>query len=183
MKRAIIITLIVGMLGWVIYDFVLGSNAGDSVIQEEEEEEVDVEVGLEKGMRAPDFELETLDGDTVKLSDFRGEKVLLNFWATWCPPCRAEMPDMQQFHEDKDVVILAVDLMTSESDPENVPKFVEEFGVTFRVLLDETEDVAALYEIQPIPTSYLIDTQGIVHNMAIGALNYDLMVQEFEKMN
>lgn len=185
LKRAIIITIIVGMFGWVIYDFVIQSD--DSSVPEATEQDPkvdeDVEVGLEKGMQAPDFELETLDGETVSLSDFKGEKVLLNFWATWCPPCRAEMPDMQKFHENKDVVILAVDLTMSETDPENVPKFVEEFGVTFRVLMDDQEDVATLYEIQPIPTSYLIDSNGIIHNMAIGALNYDMMVQEFEKMN
>lgn len=106
----------------------------------------------------------TLDGETVKLSDFRGKQIMLNFWATWCPPCRAEMPDTQKFHE------------------KNVPEFVEEFGVTFRVLMDEKTEVANLYQIQPIPTSYMIDSDGIIQNMAFGALDYELMVQEFEKM-
>lgn len=182
MKRAVIILVIVGMFGWVIYDLVI--EPGNSSVSEEGPAEVDesIPVGLEKGNRAPDFELKTLDGETVKLSDFIGEQVFLNFWATWCPPCRAEMPDMQKFHEDKDVVILAVDLAETESSDKNVPEFIEEYGITFNVLIDEETEVANLYGIQPLPTSYLIDSTGVIHNKAIGALNYDMMVQEFEKM-
>src|SRR5699024_12283205 len=102
MKKLFIVVVIVGLFGWVIYEFIDSKEdtAGEEVEQ-------DSEVGIEKGDLAPDFELETLDGETVKLSDFRGQKVLLNFWATWCPPCRAEMPDMQKFHEEnEDAVIL-----------------------------------------------------------------------------
>src|SRR5690625_7728587 len=105
MKRWIIVVVIVGLVGWAVYDF-----ASNQMAVEE-----DPEVGLEKGNLAPDFELETVEGETVSLSDFRGEKVLLNFWATWCPPCRAEMPDMQKFHENHEIgVILAVNLTETE---------------------------------------------------------------------
>lgn len=210
MKRTVIILIITGMFVWAVYDLVStneSKTAEDADIEtlsedesskednenttEENEVKEDKEVnnddsgetGLERGNFAPDFELETLDGERMKLSDFRGKRVMLNFWATWCPPCRAEIPDMQRFYEDKDVVILAVDLTSTETDLDNIPEFVEEFGVTFRILLDENDRVATLYEIQPIPTSYLIDSEGIVHNMAVGALNYDMMVQEFEKMD
>src|SRR5690625_3163943 len=162
MKRFIIIAVVVGMFTWAIYDFVIkpddaalpeentesvdsnldedkgkdADGAEDEEAQEGEEaqgDEGDEEIGLDQGDLAPDFELNTLDGDTVKLSDFRGEKVMVNFWATWCPPCRAEMPDMQKFHEDKDVVILAVDLTETEDDFDDIPEFIDEFGVTFRV--------------------------------------------------
>mgnify|MGYP001432771688 FL=1 len=173
MKKGIIIAILVGLFAWAIYDF---------VIAKDEEEEIEAEVGLEKGNLAPDFELQTLDGETVSLSDFRGEKVMLNFWATWCPPCRAEMPDMQKFHENTDIVILAVDLLETENSRKNVPDFVEEFGITFRVLLDEDSSVANRYKIQPIPTTFMIDSEGKVHNVAYGALNYDLMIQEYENM-
>src|SRR5690625_5188421 len=106
MKKWIIILVIVGLVGWAVYDFAANQEA---------EEEEDPVVGLEKGNLAPDFELETIEGETVKLSDYRGEKVMLNFWATWCPPCRAEMPDMQKFHENHDEgVILAVNLTETE---------------------------------------------------------------------
>jgi|SRR5690625_371045 len=198
MKRAIIIIAIVGMFGWAVYDLVVTdeetteedstqtekSQEDVEVDQGEEETEVadDAEVGLEKGDVAPDFELSTLEGETMRLSDFRGEPVMLNFWATWCPPCRAEIPDMQKFYEDKDVTILAVNLYGSEQDKDDVPEFIEEFGMTFPVLLDEESKVSTKYNIQPIPTTYLINSDGRIHNLAFGPLNYDLMVQEFEKM-
>lgn len=200
MKKVIIIVVIIGMVGWAVFDFVSKSsstvtpkdraendhvndvnnevNSGtDSVVRKKQE-------GLRKGNLAPDFELTTLDGKSVKLSDFRGERVMLNFWATWCGPCRAEMPDMQKFHEDTDVVILAVNLtMSKKGELEKVPLFIEEYGITFNVLLDEANEVANLFQIKPIPTNFLINTDGTIHNVAYGALNYDLMVQEYEKMN
>ncbi len=163
--------------------------APESEAEPNQDEEVDssqdpanAEVGLEKGNLAPDFELTTLDDETVKLSDFRGERVMLNFWASWCGPCRAEMPDMQQFYEDKDVIILAVNLTDTETEMSDVTNFVDEYSLTFPILLDEETEVADLYRIQPIPTSYLIDSNGIIHNVAFGALNYELMVKEFEQM-
>lgn len=193
MKKGIIVVLIVGMFVWAVYDLVIQSDHSSSLeetsellsgtSEEDSGEDEDVVVGLEKGNMAPDFELNTLAGDTVKLSDFRGEKIMLNFWATWCPPCRAEMPDMQRFYEDTDVVILAVNLTETRNERENVDGFVDEFGLTFPILLDENLDVSTLYRIQPIPTSYLINTDGSIHNMAFGALNYELMVQEFQKMH
>ncbi|HLS59576.1 MAG TPA: redoxin domain-containing protein [Virgibacillus sp.] len=198
MKKGIIIAVIVGMFGWAVYDFAIKSDDSNEAEQDEyviedesgtplaepdePQEGNDTETGLEAGDVAPDFELETLEGETVKLSDYRGERVMLNFWATWCPPCRAEMPDMQKFHEDTDVVILAVDLADTESNEKNVPEFVDEFGLTFEVLLDKDSGVANQYQIKPIPTSFLIDSEGVIHNKALGALNYELMIQEFEKM-
>lgn len=150
------------------------------------DEETGPTVGLERGNIAPDFELETFaDGENVKLSDYRGTKVFLNFWATWCGPCRAEVPDMQKLHENKeDVVILAVNLTSSaKNELENIPGFMEEFGVTFEVLLDEANEVGTLYQIKPIPTSFLIDEEGVIQNMAYGALNYEMMIQGFEMMD
>ncbi|WP_163970989.1 redoxin domain-containing protein [Oceanobacillus halotolerans] len=194
MKQIIVGLLLLGMFAWAIYEFVGQSNENEMVAPESEaepnqDEEVDssqdpanAEVGLEKGNLAPDFELTTLDDETVKLSDFRGERVMLNFWASWCGPCRAEMPDMQQFYEDKDVIILAVNLTDTETEMSDVTNFVDEYSLTFPILLDEETEVADLYRIQPIPTSYLIDSNGIIHNVAFGALNYELMVKEFEQM-
>lgn len=189
MKRWIIIAVIALMAGWAIYDFVIKQDAEsaefgpDSKVESTESDEANVEIGLEKGKQAPDFELNTLDGETVKLSDFRGERVLLNFWATWCPPCRAEMPDMQKFYEDKDVVILAVDALETERTIDNVHEFAEEFGVTFDILLDENSKALTIYDVISFPTTYMIDSNGIIQNMAPGALNYEQMVQEFELMD
>jgi len=185
MKRWIIIVVIVGLVGWTIYDFVVDNDTEDFVIDNDiQGMEFEPEPGLEKGNLAPDFELETLDGETVKLSDFRGEKVLLNFWATWCPPCRAEMPDMQKYHENhEDGVILAVNLLETENSSKNVEKFIDEYGITFTVLSDETTTVGNMYNAQQLPTSYLIDSEGKIENIAIGPLNYEQMEQAFKNMD
>ncbi len=87
--------------------------------------------GLKVGAKAPDFELKTLTGETVKLSSLKGKKVMLNFWATWCPPCKAEMPEMEQFYKQagNDVVVLAVNI-----DPQlDVKGFVDKNGITFPI--------------------------------------------------
>src|SRR5699024_12007909 len=128
-------------------DFVIKSD--DTATGEDtEESEEEVAEGLEVGNLAPDFELETLDGETVKLSDFRGERVMVNFWATWCPPCRAEIPDMQKFYEKTDIQILAINLTDTESDQEKVPTFVNNYGMMLKVMLDEVSDVVIRYQIQ-----------------------------------
>ena len=131
--------------------------------------------GLKVGAKAPDFELKTLAGDTVKLSDFKGKKVMLNFWATWCPPCKAEMPAMEEFHKEAgdDVVILAVNI-----DPHlDVKAFVDENGITFPIPLDEEDIVNETYQVLSIPTTYFIDTKGNIGNKYIGAMNLDAMKQ------
>ncbi|MEC5424202.1 redoxin domain-containing protein [Virgibacillus sp. C22-A2] len=195
MKKMTMIVILIGMFVWALYDFVEpvsdANFAGNDNYTIENGAAVAVDgtetlnvtaEGVEVGDVASDFELTTLDGDTVKLSDFRGERVMLNFWATWCPPCRAEMPDMQKFHEEKDIVILAVNLTDTETNSKHVPDFVEEYGLTFPVLMDEHSKVSDLYRIKPIPTSYMIDSKGLIQYKAFGALNYELMIQEFEKM-
>ncbi|MDC3424346.1 TlpA family protein disulfide reductase [Aquibacillus sp. 3ASR75-11] len=203
MKKVIIILVLIGMFGWAIYDLVYqnsdtsNQSTSEKLKQEEassvgDEEDhstdhksatiEDATVGLNVGNIAPDFQLQTLEGETEKLSDYRGERVMVNFWATWCPPCRAEMPDMVKFHQDKDVVILAVNLTQTEPGMQEVKEFVKEFELAFPVLLDKEIEVATKYEIRPIPTSYMIDSNGIIQYKALGALNYEMMVEEFEKM-
>lgn len=183
------------MFGYAVYDLVKSedndtttsnteelSTEGNQSTSMSEVESTDATVGLEVGNLAPDFKLQTLKGETVKLSDFRGRRVMLNFWATWCPPCRAEMPDMEKFYQEKDVTILAVNLTETEASIRDVHDFVEEFGLTFPILLDEKIEVATTYQIRPIPTSYMIDSNGIIRYQAFGALNYEMMVSEFENM-
>ena len=135
--------------------------------------------GLAKGEMAPDFELTTLAGDPVKLSDYKGKKVILNFWATWCPPCRAEMPDMQKYYEEQaqgeDVEILAVNLTTADKGMDAINAFIEEFGLTFPVPMDTEGDIGELYQAAAIPTSYMIDTEGRVQNKIVGPMNEQMM--------
>ncbi|SES03181.1 Peroxiredoxin [Gracilibacillus ureilyticus] len=195
MKKIIITVVLLAMFGYAVFDLVKSGDRNQSTLNNEEtieDQESDtvtdqsnspeVTVGLEVGNLAPDFELQTLSGETAKLSDYRGQKVMLNFWATWCPPCRAEMPDMEKFHQEKDVVILAVNLTETEASMQDVHDFTEEFRLTFPILLDEKIEVATTYQIRPIPTSYMIDSNGVIQYQAFGALNYEMMVAEFEKM-
>lgn len=185
MKKAILIMIVVGMLGWAVYEFVSSTDKmfvqGDNNYSSDAMNESD-QVGINKGDIAPDFELTTLDGEVVKLSDYRGQRVMLNFWGTWCPPCRAEMPDMQKFYEKKDMVILAVNLLETESNPDNVQKFVDEYGLTFTIPLDEESAVSDHYKVSAYPTSLMIDSSGRIQSRFMGAINYDMMVQEFERM-
>ena len=137
--------------------------------------------GLKVGAKAPDFELKTLTGETVKLSSLKGKKVMLNFWATWCPPCKAEMPEMEQFYKQagKDVVVLAVNI-----DPQlDVKGFVDKNGITFPILLDVDDHVNETYQILSIPTTYFINSKGIIQNKYTGALNLDSMKQYTSKLN
>jgi peroxiredoxin len=137
--------------------------------------------GLKVGAKAPNFELKTLAGDTVKLSDLKGKKVMLNFWATWCPPCKAEMPAMEEFHKEAgdEVVILAVNI-----DPHlDVKAFVDENGITFPIPLDAEDKVNETYQVLSIPTTYFIDTKGNIGNKYIGAMNLDAMKQYTKDLN
>jgi len=142
----------------------------------------DEKVGLNVGQEAPDFELETLNGEKVKLSDYRGQPVMLNFWATWCPPCKEEIPDMQKFYEENDIVVLAVNLTDTEMSKKNVQKFADEYGITFPVVLDVDSETSLLYKINPIPTSYMIDKEGMITHKQYGAMTYEMMMKKFNKI-
>jgi len=129
--------------------------------------------GPEVGKLAPDFKLQSLDGQTVSLGDFRGKPVLLNFWASWCGPCRFEMPFIQEIYEDKEwsekgLVILTIDI---GENPSVVKEFVENFGLSFTVLLDTNQDVALEYNIRAIPTTFFIDKDGIIQDIKVGAFS------------
>lgn len=129
--------------------------------------------GTEIGNMAPDFQLDNLDGQSVSISDFRGKPVLLNFWASWCPPCRSEMPFFQDTFTNKKwaeegLVVLAIDIGES---PSTVSKFVDKYGLTFPVLLDITQDVSLEYYVRAIPTSFFIDRDGIIREIKIGAFS------------
>jgi peroxiredoxin len=129
--------------------------------------------GLAVGAKAPDFELKTLTGETIKLSNLKGKRVMLNFWATWCPPCKAEMPAMEQFSKQmpKDIVILAVNI-----DPQlDVKGFVDKNKITFPILLDAEDTVNETYQVLSIPTTYFIDSKGIIQNKYIGEMKLDDM--------
>lgn len=133
---------------------------------------------IEIGKLAPNFTLENLDGQEVSLEDYRGKIVMLNFWASWCPPCRQEMPDMKRLQEEnEDLVIFAVNVKEEKS---KVESFIEEGGYGFEVALDPEGEIAAIYLVSAFPTSYFIDKEGILLGGVPGMLEYPQMVQILE---
>lgn len=130
-----------------------------------------------KNTSAPDFELTTLSGDIVKLSDYKGKKVLLNFWASWCKPCEEEMPHIQKFYEEKakesNIEVITVNMTKYErTDLRDVKNFVKDHGLTFPVLLDKEGEIMDLYEIKFFPTTYILDTEGVIVEAISSPLSY-----------
>ncbi len=130
--------------------------------------------GIAVGDKAPDFTLQTVSGEKVKLSDYKGKKVFLNFWATWCPPCKEEMPHMQSFYEEKPehVEILAVNF---EESQQRITDFTDQYGLTFPVLMDKEGKVSEAYEIYTIPTTYVLNEDGTVSQKIIGPMDRPMM--------
>jgi len=123
------------------------------------------------GELAPEFTLQTLEGKPASLNDYRGQVVMVNFWATWCPPCRAEMPDMEQVYQEKKqegFTVLAVNIQEAR-DP--VDQFVKRYGLTFPVVMDASGQVTQQYGIYSLPSSYFIDREGRIAEVNVGALS------------
>ncbi len=123
----------------------------------------------EIGKLAPDLQLNTPDGQSIALSELKGTPVLLNFWATWCGPCRHEMPFLQQIYDERPeetLVLLTINIQESSSQ---VAQFMQSEGLSFPVLLDSQADVAQKYNIMGIPTTFFIDKDGVIQEIKIGA--------------
>lgn len=130
---------------------------------------------LKNQVVASDFELENMDEETKSLSDYRGQVVLLNFWATWCPPCIREMPSMERLHQEikaKDFKVIALNQMEEVDD---VFAFTGQLEVdpTFEILFDKTSQVSQEYAVKGLPTTYLIDKKGNIRYRAVGGREFN----------
>ena len=124
--------------------------------------------------KAANFTLTGLDGKSHALSDYKGKIVFLNFWASWCPPCRAEMPSMQKLYgswDKKKFVMLAVNLREAKGA---VGSFARQNGYTFPILLDDTGGIASQYQVAGIPTTIIIDGKGYVLSRTVGSREWSL---------
>jgi len=132
---------------------------------------------LTVGKEGPDFSLPNLDETTVRLSDYRGKVVFLNFWATWCKPCREEMPSMEvlyrNFERDGLVVLaISIDRVTTKKD---IPPFIKSLNLTFPVLVDSWGQTDKRYKLMGVPETYIIDQQGILREKIIGPRDWTVL--------
>lgn len=129
-----------------------------------------------------DFTLKDLNDNKVTLSELKGKKIYLNFWATWCPPCKAEMPDIEKLYQetkDSDLIILAINV---GEDKKTVQDFIAKNNYNFTVLLDVKGEASQLYQVTGIPTSYFIDTEGYLDDGVTGSIPLKSMKEYVNKL-
>ena len=165
------------------------ANAPEETAGDGEEGADQAEAGAQEVLPAIDFTLKDQYGNTHSLSDYKGKTIFLNFWATWCPPCRAEMPDIQKIYETYDtegddaLIVLGVagPGYGNEKSEEGIKEFLDENGYTYPVLMDTTGELFSAYGIYSYPTTFMIDRDGNVFGYASGQLNEDMMKNIIEQ--
>jgi cytochrome c biogenesis protein CcmG/thiol:disulfide interchange protein DsbE len=164
----LLIILLLG-LGWIRLSSVTGASTIDSQISV-----------AQKGFLAPDLTLEDIAGEEISLSDLRGQVVLVNFWASWCPPCRAEMAAMEvayNTYKERGFTILAIN-STIQDKKSSAIDFVNENGLTFPILFDYDGSVTSAYRIGALPTSFFIDRNGVIQEFIVGGPMSEALLQE-----
>jgi len=133
--------------------------------------------------KAPDFALKSSDGKTVKLSDYKGKVVIIDFWATWCPPCRKGIPDLISIQNEykKDVVIVGISL-DGEKTLKDVPGFVKSYGINYPIVYGDDKVVAAYGGIEGIPTAFIVDKKGNVVDKHVGLVPKDTYINKIKEL-
>jgi peroxiredoxin len=135
----------------------------------------------EVGQPAPAFEAETPAGQPVSLADYRGRVVLVNFWATWCAPCRAEMPEIEaayQAHRGRGFEVVAINVQESAAE---VQPFMAELGLSFPTLLDQDGAITRSYLARALPTTFLVDRSGVVRFTRLGPVTREMLEEQLAK--
>ncbi|MBB6452808.1 thiol-disulfide isomerase/thioredoxin [Salirhabdus euzebyi] len=200
LQRLLGAVVLLVMFGIVIYNFFedeQGQNNNEQRLVEIEDENFDgvitaypeakeASAQVEVNKPAPDFTLETLDGEELTLSDLKGKKVFLNFWATWCTYCLDEMPAMQKIHENygDEVVIIGLNATGSETSLDKVKSYVDQLGITFPIVLDKDLKVTYdKYQAMGLPTTFFINTKGEIQlERHIGPMSYELMEEKLKEL-
>ncbi len=170
------IMLVAGMLIYTVY--------GQLQSKEELASGTGLSIGTKVGQQAPDFDLVDRQGNSVKLSDYRGKTVMVNFWATWCKVCKTEMPHVEKlydYYKDTDVAILSVNVTTQERSVQDVERYVDNAQLTFPILLDQEGTAREQYRVSAYPTTFVIDAEGIVRHPFVGAISFESMKSRIEK--
>ena len=132
-----------------------------------------------EGFTAPDFALSLLDGGEISLSELRGKVVLVNFWTSWCPPCRKEMPAIESVYRsynDMGLVVIGLNL-TAQDSKQAAASFAQEVGVTFPIALDLDNSVGILYRVTALPTTFFIDRKGVIRSVIVGGPMSEAVIQ------
>lgn len=141
--------------------------------------------GVEVGNTAVDFTLPMWKGNESALSDYRGDIVILNMWASWCPPCRAEIPDFMRFYDDykdKGVTVLGVNMYRYERKKTDPEDFLNELEVNFPIVFDTEGFVAKTYLPPVLPTTFILDEKGVIKMVIKGEVNYEKLQKIVEPM-
>lgn len=174
MKKWIGFVIITALIGGIIYNAVAPEKKSEFGI-------TDIGEGLAAGQVPPQFILQNAEKQEVKLDDYKGKKIILNFWATWCQPCREEMPLFEKVAKEYDnVVVLAINMAHQDSGREKVSQFLTAQNLTFPVVFDETGDVADAYEIVNLPGTYFIDEEGKVTSKVLGQVHEEVLLQHLD---
>jgi len=163
--RTVILLLLLAAVGYTVYSNFFTEKARVTV-----------------GSEAPDFVLKDLNGETHRLSDYRGKGVFLNFWGTWCKPCEKEMPYINRQYEvykKQGVEVIAVNVGESKLA---VEKFAERFGLKFPIVIDRQDQVMNAYDIDPLPTTFLIDKNGEIVKVITGTMTENMVQQYMESI-
>ncbi|MGD6834455.1 redoxin domain-containing protein [Sutcliffiella halmapala] len=165
-------------IAFIILTLLIGTAVYQQFFKEEE-----LKPASANGEKAVDFKVESMGGNKVRLSDSLGKPVIINFWTTWCPPCKKEMPEIQRFYEDyKDEVdVLAVNITSNEVNQSVVEKYVATGGFTFPILFDK-EGLFRYYEVLDMPATFFIDEDGVIVGRHTGELDYEKLVKAKDKL-
>lgn len=179
MKRALLLVAVISSLAILTYVklWAGGSPAGSTQPANL------LKTAPQVGFRAPDFQLTGLDGKKYSLDGMRGKPLVINFWASWCPPCRLEAPELVKLYNQYQgrLEILAINL-TFQDSLEDMRAFVDESGVTFPVLLDKEGAVTKAYQIQGIPTAFFVNKEGVIIDRVVGYSGPDLLASKFQRL-
>ncbi|MER1984484.1 MAG: TlpA disulfide reductase family protein [Solibacillus sp.] len=186
MKKNIGLILVLVLVIMMVGTYIKQQTEQDEAIAENAKG-YEVETGIAKEQFAPDFTLTNLAGEEVTLSDLRGKNVILNFWATWCAPCEAEMPHFQKYYDQyagqDNVEIIGVNATYAKEKIERVKQFTKSYDLTFPILLEPTGTVAERYEVLTIPTTFFIDAEGKVQRQIKGPLDLDALQGYVAELN
>lgn len=174
-KRLIVRTTILAVMAGAVIFALVSNYKKDSTIYKE-------------GDQAPDFELEQIndnnEAETIRLSDLEGKGVMLNFWATYCKPCEAEMPFMQQLYKDKNYKDKGIEIVGVNLDANElvVDRFIDKYDLTFPIPFDKSSQVTDQYKVGPMPSTFFINSDGEIEEIVEGALTLDKLEEHFKQI-